>query len=110
MTEIEKAIQEFGDNAYHNSLHPEISEKSKAAALAALLTQREIEKNDPLTLEELREMDGEPVWTTPTDYAFEPCWMLVKAKSNYVLADWQFCPFDTYGETWLAYRHKPKEA
>lgn len=34
--EIRAAIQEFEDEAYHHSLHPEISEKSKAVALAAL--------------------------------------------------------------------------
>ena len=31
-------------------------------ALAALREQQEREENEPLTLEELREMDGEPVW------------------------------------------------
>ena len=31
--------------------------------------------NEPLTLEELREMDGEPVWVTPTGF-----WALVISK------------------------------
>lgn len=31
-------------------------------AIASLRAQQEAEKNDPLTLDELREMDGEPVW------------------------------------------------
>lgn len=31
--------------------------------------------NDPLTLEQLREMDGEPVWVTPTGF-----WALVISK------------------------------
>lgn len=31
-------------------------------ALAILRAQQQAEKNDPLTLEELREMDGEPVY------------------------------------------------
>ncbi len=33
--------------------------------------------NDPLTLEELREMDGEPVWITPGGF-----WALVIANSG----------------------------
>ena len=31
-------------------------------AISALRAQQQAEKNDPLTLEELREMDGEPVY------------------------------------------------
>lgn len=31
-------------------------------AVAALRAQQEAERNDPLTLDELRKMDGEPVW------------------------------------------------
>lgn len=31
-------------------------------AISALRAQQEVEKNEPLTLDELREMDGQPVW------------------------------------------------
>ena len=34
--ELEKAIQEFEDNAYHRDMHPEISEEAKAIALASM--------------------------------------------------------------------------
>lgn len=44
MTDIEKAIQEFEDEAYHHSLHPEISEKAKVTALSALHRIGELEK------------------------------------------------------------------
>lgn len=44
MTDIEKAIQEFEDNAFHNSLKPTISEESKANALKALQEKAEREK------------------------------------------------------------------
>lgn len=36
--------------------------------------------NDPLSLEELREMDGEPVWVVFNDYPLE-CWALVRLWS-----------------------------
>lgn len=44
MNEIEKAIQELEDEAYHHSLHPEISDTSKAVALAAL--REKLEKSE----------------------------------------------------------------
>lgn len=67
--------------------------------------------NDPLTLEKLREMDGEPVW------------LKVDGADGYYV---MFCGFDcdckaahfwndfprylkNYGENWLAYRRKPNE-
>jgi len=36
MNETEKALQEFYDNAFHNSLKPDISDDAKAAAIVAL--------------------------------------------------------------------------
>lgn len=76
--------------------------------------------NDPLTLEQLREMDGEPVWL----HAFSAvqkktkiaCWAILECCSsasavflragvNSRLTKW-FC---NYGERWLAYRRKPEE-
>ena len=41
---------------------------------AALREKQEREKNAPLTLEDLRGMDGEPVWVTPLGF-----WALVIA-------------------------------
>ena len=64
--------------------------------------------NAPLTLEELREMDGEPVWVISPDYVFEPCWMLVMLRHDFVMANWQLCDFSEYGKTWLAYRRRPE--
>lgn len=65
--------------------------------------------NPPLTLEELREMDGEPVWVTSPDNRFEPCWMLVMIRRDFVMANWRVCDFNAYGKTWLAYCRKPEE-
>jgi len=41
--DIEKAIEEFEDNAYHESLKPEISIKSKVLAMKALQEKQERE-------------------------------------------------------------------
>lgn len=75
--------------------------------------------NEPLTCEELREMDGEPVWCKwllPEDKAIEQGkWFIVisgdkagleiKRPAEY---GYHFCKIDDYGKTWLAYRRPPE--
>ena len=57
MTEAEKAYQ------YFVIAVPENEEQAKAYFWARKALQSTItQPNEPLTLEELREMDGEPVW------------------------------------------------
>ena len=65
-------------------------------------------ENKPLTLEQLRQMDGEPVWIDGKDYGG---WTIFKASANKQVAR---CPdnvnlsyyMDDYGKTWLAYARK----
>ena len=75
--------------------------------------------NEPLTLEELREMDGEPVWCKwllPEDRAIEQGkWFIVISGDKAGLeikrpAEYgcHFCKIDDYGKTWLAYRLLPE--
>lgn len=69
----------------------------------------EAEKNEPLTLDELRQMDGEPVWCQDKQRPALSCWGVVYVNwadgyvngfaNDYVLHD--------LGVRWLAYRHKP---
>lgn len=69
------------------------------------------EPNDPLTLEELREMDGAPVW-------IERCCSDSPEDREWALVDLEFemcrtvhgglAVFEMYGKTWLAYRRKPE--
>lgn len=65
-------------------------------------------KNDPLTLEELRGMDGEPVCITPAGGG-KYVWMLVDEKYE-VCRDAYGClvVFENLGKTWLAYRQRPE--
>ena len=44
-------------------------------AISALRSQQEAEKNEPLTLDRLRNMHGYPVWITPSGF-----WAIVIAK------------------------------
>lgn len=69
--------------------------------------------NDPLTPDELREMDGNPVWVedlaSPELSCYWLCYwgrgrhftLMSKHLIGYLLGD--------YGKTWLAYRRKPEE-
>jgi len=86
-------------------------------AIAALRAQAEAEKNDPLTLDELREMDGEPVWIV--EYPDWGHWELSEDAEDYLAdRDSDFYgmkhddPCGKYGLHslgWLAYRQRPKE-
>lgn len=59
---IEKAIERITEySVYHPESITVPVAKAFEMAIAALRAQQEAEKNDPLTLEELREMDA-PVW------------------------------------------------
>jgi len=67
--------------------------------------------NSPLTLDELREMDGEPVWIIPMrgSGGFRT-WMLVDAEYELCReAHGEMAVFENFGKTWLAYRRKPEE-
>ena len=77
-------------------------------AVAALRAQQKL--NVPLTLEELRGMDGEPVWVDFPKCPEASGWMLISAGRHCVydglLGD---CDFENCGNTWLAYRRRPEE-
>ncbi len=103
---------------YVNPEDPTFTDAIKTA-IAALHAQAEAERNNPLTLDELRQMDGEPVYIASD-----------KRGAGYCIVDWHgakenkwvyFSRTGTaegmsakavfakdYGVTWLAYRRKPK--
>ena len=78
-------------------------------AIDALLEKAEREDPKPLTLEELRQMNGESVWIVWPDRRIKSMWWIVGSP------DWYLMEFDDpieekrYGSVWIAYRHKPKE-
>lgn len=103
-------------------------EKAKQAAVydacelaaAALRAQAEAERNDPLTLEELREMGGEPVWISggKDDDIIVNAYGAVDFKyynpENPVIwwigGELESVPnIENYGKTWMAYRRKKEE-
>lgn len=80
-----------------------------------LRAQQEVEKNEPLTLEELQGMHGEPVWLEEVCHDGYGEWDICYGVTGLGGADPLVCfsndflSVKNYGVTWLAYRHKMKE-
>ena len=90
-------------------------------AISALLQQESVTRcnglNEPLTLDELRKMDGEPVWVI-YDKGFEPLglWALVEVREESIfltnsLGGWSKYAADVELEDngITVYRRKPEE-
>ena len=88
-------------------------------AISALREQdaadKDVGNNEPLTLDELRRMDGEPAWFVSLHDGFAS-WGIVRvvemSKVWFIAvagAERAFGDLDGYGKTWLAYRQKPEE-
>ena len=111
MTEAEKAYQ------YFVIAVPESEEQAKAyfwarKALRITLTP----PNEPLTLDELLKMDGQPVWIKRLK-GLSVCdtdWAVVDVCPNKIRVWWFGSEVEDepsekdYGETWLAYRRPPE--
>ena len=91
---------------------PEMAEAHRVAISALRQKERFGEANKTLTLDELRKMDGEPVWVEFQDGS-GGCWGLVHITmfNHVVFANGLFCTIGNpyYGKTWLAYRQKQEE-
>ena len=87
--------------------------------ISSLLETRNAEEdNAPLTLEdslrldELRVMDGEPVWVINSEAkrkaGFNDEWALVSVSRESAESISAIYNFEAYYNTWMAYRHKPE--
>ena len=65
----------------------------------------------PLTLEQLREMDGQPVWVEfighPDGTPIEPLWMLVNSREKRLVTDVEYVDWNSEG--WFAYSYPPAQ-
>ena len=79
-------------------------------AISALRQQehfREVTKKvEPLTLDELRKMDGEPVWVQSPGVPEYGRWAIVEGVGENCLFLHDDFTCHDYGKTWLAYRNK----
>ena len=101
-----EAILRIKDHMEHHGIgkYPHLKLKEALDMAIAALSQ----PNEPLTLDELREMDGEPVWVeTKAGLKF---WGIV-TKICVSSGDGRYLLIteDTeYGQTWVAYRRPPE--
>ena len=79
-------------------------------AISALRQQehfREVTKKvEPLTMDELRQMDGEPVWVQSPGVPEYGRWAIVEGVGENCLFLHDDFTCHDYGKTWLAYRSK----
>ena len=87
-------------------------------AISALRQQdhfRDLTKKvEPLTLDELRQMYGEPVWIKLFDpdeefWVLRNEWVDTRNPEPMILFHMRWYSHVDYGKTWLAYRQKPEE-
>lgn len=67
--------------------------------------------NEPLSIEQLREMDGEPVWVVPTGkckWATRQWCVLAADEALIPGVDHWWWSFEGYSETWIAYCRPPE--
>lgn len=116
----EKAII-FAECAQKLADIPDVKEFYKLAE-DAIREQAENENQVPLTLDELRKMDGEPVWVSVShnwrESGVSEGWCIVRFHSEddrvrvYIYDTRHGARFfaqQDYGISWNAYRNKPKE-
>lgn len=65
--------------------------------------------NEPLTLPELQEMDGKPVWIKCIPYPDLSCWGIRYRYGDCVDGYHAIFRDENYNKTWLAYRQKPED-
>ena len=105
-----EAILRIKDHMKHHGIgkYPHLKLKEALDMAIAALSQ----PNEPMTLEQLREMDGEPVWIVdvgPHKW-YGPGWAIVDRDNCLVrtVKNWNAVFFESYGERWLAYRRPPE--
>ena len=81
-------------------------------ALSALRQQETVaNRNEPMTLDELRQMDGEPVCsveiTGREEWLFRRDGGFADMYGEFTSDDFMF--WDNYGKLWWCYRQKPEE-
>lgn len=89
------------------------AETARNMAIEALREKAERENQEPLTLEELRQMTGYPVYMADlTGGTLWDQWIIFESSTEYGFkprgGGW--FSIENYGKTWIAYRNKAKEA
>lgn len=119
---IMATVQDVTDQAIYNAIIKEAQDAGvtdlylmdKKFVFDALREKLEREKPKPLTMEEVLQMGGCPLYVVPLNARYHHLegWHIMYDDCSGAAAPsveyWGWIPED-YGETWIAYRHKPKE-
>lgn len=97
------------DQEYWRKLKPAL-DMAISALLQHGVPDKDVGKNDPLTLDELRKMDGDPVWVVWPDGRIKSQWFIVGSTFWIdMFVEWDGKLSWDYGKTWLAYSQKPED-
>ena len=116
------AVRPIDANAMLNELRPVIFEAEHSAVLLSDVSKmmREwVERqptltppNEPLTIEQLREMDGEPAYLKLFDPLLKSGWYIIKAvtEDKIIFRGWQtvYVPIGGMGIDYNLYRRTPE--
>ena len=107
---LEKQFDKSCGNYHYQNAEKLDFEDALWMAISALRQQGQ-ERNDPLTLDELRKMDGEPVYsveiTGREEWLFRRDGGFADMYGEFTSDD--FMVWDNYGKLWWCYRKKPEE-
>lgn len=112
-----EALREKQQREYAGNVSKALFDQIKWERDMAMMTLEEhgigfCRKAEPLTVEEIRAMNGEPIWVTCVSRSqkigFEPLWMIVDAAEGEAVGNGEYLLFEDYDTVWLAYRTKPQ--
>lgn len=98
------ALMEFMGGSWNQTQALALIGEAQKMGLAALRAQENTLPNDPLTLEQLREMEGQPVWIECITDPECSCWGY--HDEDGVNGYCAYFDDQEYGRVWMAYRHK----
>lgn len=91
------------------ALKEEVLEQNEVFKIAISALRSAPQPGKPLTLDQLREMDGQPVWVEfighPDGTPIEPLWMLVNCREKRLVTDVEYVDWNFEG--WFAYSYPP---
>ena len=117
MTSDQKKAYEWAKNQNYPSVAARYAKELAGLVdelQVASCARQEQERNAPLTLDDLRKMDGEPVWIKLFDpdeefWVLRNEWVDTQNPEPMILFHMRWYSHVDYGKTWLAYRSKPEE-
>ena len=102
---------ELGGNAVSVCRFLEALDRAIAALRQQDVADKDVGKNEPLTMDELRKMDGEPVYcveiTGREEWLFRRGGGFADMYGEFTSDD--FMSWDNYGKLWWCYSQKPEE-